>query len=174
MGKTTLIKLQIRDFLTKGTVWPWNIFYYSFDLVSSRSELVEVIEAYLRLSKRHRKKSNRAYLFLDEVSSVNDWQKGIKWLIDNNKLENCTVLATGSQAVNILNATERLPGRKGRTTDPYDKLLIPMKFSEFVEVQDKEIAKFIRDQQLLPTANRKKKILAIIVKGNSRKDRSVT
>jgi predicted AAA+ superfamily ATPase len=164
VGKTTLIKLQIRDFLIEGDVWPWNIFYYSFDLVSSRSELVEVIEAYLRLSKRHRKKSNRTYLFLDEVSSVSDWQKGIKWLIDNNRLENCTVLATGSQAVNILNATERLPGRKGRTTDPYDKLLIPMKFSEFVEIQDKEIAQFIRDQQLLSSANRKRKFMQLLSK----------
>ena len=164
IGKTTLIKLQIRDFLTRGNVGPWNIFYYSFDLASSRLELVEVIEGYLRLSKRHRKKSGRTYLFLDEVSSVNDWQKGIKWLVDNGRLKNCTVLATGSQAVNILNAAERLPGRKGRTTDPYDNLLTPIKFSEFVEMQDKEIVQFIRDQQLLPTASRKKEFLQLLSK----------
>lgn len=164
VGKTTLIKLQIRDFLTRGRVWPWNIFYYSFDVVGSSSELVGVVESYLRLSKRHRKKPDRTYLFLDEVSSVNDWQKGIKWLIDNNRLENCTVLATGSQAANILNATERLPGRKGRTTDPYDRLLTPMKFSEFVEIQDKEISQFIRDQQILASANRRKKFLQLLSK----------
>ena len=149
VGKTTLVKLQIRDFLTVKNICPWNIFYYSFDLSSSKLELVEAIESYLRLSKKYRKKSERTYLFLDEISSINDWQKGIKWLIDNNLLENCTVLATGSQATRILNAAELLPGRKGRTTEPYHKLLTPMKFSEFVQTQDNEITQFLKDQQFL-------------------------
>ena len=148
IGKTTLIKLQIRDFLSRKDISPWNILYYSFDLVDSRSELVGVVEAYLRLSRRYRRRSNRTYLFLDEVTSVNEWQRGVKWLVDNSKLENCTVLATGSQAVNILHATERLPGRKGRTREPYDRLLTPMKFSEFACALDKDIAKFMQDHKL--------------------------
>ena len=153
VGKTTLIKLQIRDFLNRG-VCPWNIFYYSFDLVDTPQHMVEVIESYLRLSREHRKKSERTHLFLDEVTSVKDWQRGIKWLVDNDRLRHCTVMATGSQAAGILHATERLPGRRGRTKDPYDNILLPMKFSEFVDVQDGGIRQHIRDANLLSSKPR--------------------
>ncbi len=162
VGKTTLLKLQIRDFLDR--VCPWNIFYYSFDMIDSRSELVDTIESYLRLSKRYRKQPDRTYLFLDEVSLVPDWQRGIKWLIDNNRLKNCTVLATGSQAINILRANERLSGRRGRTTDTFDKLLIPMKFSEFVDISAKEITVFTQNHHLRKIEDKKKIFLQLLSK----------
>ncbi len=159
VGKTTMIKLQIRDFLRDG-IWPWNIFYYSFDLMDSKSDLVAVIESYLRLRKKYGN-TDRSYIFLDEVSSIIDWQKGIKWLIDTGQLENCTILATGSRAVDISKSVERLPGRRGRATDVYDHLLTPMKFSEFVGTQDKEIKQFMKDQQLLSSNNRKDILLQL-------------
>lgn len=162
VGKTTLIKLQIRDFL-KNRINPWNIFYYSFDLINSKQELVDVIDAYLRLSKRHRKKE-RTYFFLDEISVVNDWANAIKWLVDNKRFQNSTTLATGSQASKIINQTEKLPGRKGRSSDPYDKILLPMKFVEFVSIYDKDLEKFISDNQLLSSAHRKEKFSQLVAK----------
>lgn len=38
VGKTTLIKLQIREFLTKG-ISPWNIMYYAFDVDNNPKDL---------------------------------------------------------------------------------------------------------------------------------------
>lgn len=162
VGKTTLIKLQIRDFLNKGRP-PWSIFYYSFDTVGSKSGLVSVIEAYLKLSREYRKNA-RTYLFLDEVTGIADWQKGIKALVDGDRLGNCTVLATGSQAFSILRAAELLPGRRGRTSDPYDRLLIPMKFSEFVEIRNRDIWQFMRDNRLHSEDGRKQKALQLFSK----------
>lgn len=153
VGKTTMIKLQIMRFLKMG-VCPWNVFYYSFDVTESKSDLVDIIDSYMRISKKHRA-SSRIYLFLDEITSVADWQKGIKWLVDNNMLPNCTVLATGSQADKILNATERLPGRRGRVNAPYDMLLAPMKFSEFVSIQSKEIEQLVSRERLSEADRRK-------------------
>ena len=153
VGKTTMIKLQIMRFLKMG-VCPWNIFYYSFDITESKSDLVDIIDSYMRISKKYRT-SSRLYLFLDEITSVADWQKGIKWLVDNNMLPNCTVLATGSQADKILNASERLPGRRGRIDAPYDMLLVPMKFSEFVSIQNKEIKQLVSRERLSEKAKRK-------------------
>ncbi len=149
VGKTTMIKLQIMDFLTRRHVNPWNVLYYSFDLSGSKSELVEVIESYLRLGRNYRKGPSRTYIFLDEITSVGDWQKGIKWLVDSGKVENCTILATGSQAAGILRGAERLPGRRGRTTDPYDRVLAPMKFCEFVMIRDAEVRGFVQEHRLL-------------------------
>lgn len=129
VGKTTLIKLQIRDFLENG-VHPWNIVYYSLDLANAQQDVVDVVEIYLKLSDRQRG-NRRFYIFLDEASSVTDWQKGIKWLVDGGKLANCTVVVTGSHAVNIKNSTERLPGRKGTVDGSHDKIMLPMKFAEY-------------------------------------------
>ncbi len=163
VGKSTMIKLQIRDLLERG-VHPWNIFYYSFDLTDSRMQMVDIIEGYQQLAKGHQKKSERTYLFLDEVSGINNWQKGIKWLVDENVLENCTVLATGSQAANIIHATERLPGRRGRTKDARDRVLMPMKFSEFVGCQNSEIGEFIKGHDLADAADRRHMLMQLASK----------
>lgn len=141
VGKTTLIKLQIREFLE--SVNPWNLFYYAFDMIDSRSEMAEIIQEYVFVSRG--KRQGRAYLFLDEITSVSEWQKGIKWLVDAAKLPDCTVLATGSRAQSILRASERLPGRRGRTEDPYDRVLAPMRFSEFACASDPAIAGFFKE-----------------------------
>lgn len=162
VGKTTLIKLQIRDFLNGGRC-PWNIFYYSFDRADSRQDLADTVEAYLQLSRKQRE-DGRTYLFLDEVTGIADWQKGIKALVDEDVLENCTVLATGSQAPKLLRAAELLPGRRGRTSDPYDRLLLPMKFAEFVGSRNMDIARFMKDDLPFPRAVMGQKISQIFSK----------
>ena len=156
VGKTTMIKLQIQSFLERG-VCPWNICYCPFDAADSKSELAGIIRLYMKRSKRHRD-SGRTYLFLDEITSVRDWQKGIKWLVDGNMLADCTVLAAGSRADRILHAPERLPGRRGRIATPYDMLLAPMRFAEFVSARDKGI-KSLAPKERLPDAGRRRDVL---------------
>lgn len=162
VGKTTLVKLQIKEFL-ENNISPWNIFYYSLDLANTQQDVVDAVEIYMKISERQRK-DNRCYLFLDEASSVTDWQKGIKWLVDNDKLKNCTVMATGSHSINIKNATERLPGRKGSIDDSYDKILLPMKFVEYASLLNDDIRKLILDNQLLSSEHRKSIFLKLINK----------
>ena len=151
IGKTTLIKLQIREFLKKGTS-PWNIFYYSFDLCKTPRELVDVVESYNRLTRRMWDKGRR-YIFLDEVSTIPNWQKGIKWLSDRNRIANSTVMATGSDAIDLRRSIERLPGRRGSTTESYDKILLPLKFAEYASAMDSEIRTVV-DSGLLRSKDR--------------------
>lgn len=151
IGKTTLLKLQIREFLKKG-ISPWNIFYYSFDLCKTPRELVDVIESCNRLTRNLRDEGRR-YIFLDEVSTIPNWQKGIKWLIDRNMIANSTVVATGSDAIDLQRSIEYLPGRRGSTTEPYDKILLPLKFAEYVSASDSEM-KTIVDSDLLRSKDR--------------------
>jgi len=152
VGKTTLIKLQIRDFLLEQNISPYDIMYYALDLASAPQDIVDIVEAYQKLTKSRRK--DRCFIFLDEASSVANWQKGIKSLVDSGKLKNCTVVVTGSQAINIKKETERLPGRRGEASTNYDKILLPMKFSEYVYVSNNEIKKLITDLDLRSTINR--------------------
>ena len=107
VGKTTLIKLQIRQFLDEG-VSPWNILYYSLDLEQKPGDIIDLVNKYRKLTES-RWGERRCFLFLDEVTSIRNWQKGIKKLADDDKFKNCTVIITGSQALNIKKDVERLP-----------------------------------------------------------------
>ncbi len=149
VGKTTLIKLQIRAFLL-GYKDPWNIFYYAFDIDNTPKDLVNIIKNYLDNTRRQRG-NRRTYLFLDEVSSIKDWQKGIKRLWDQNRLENCTIVATGSHSIDLKMSNEKLPGRRGITDDAYDKIMPPMKFSEYVACIDPKLRKIITKRFTRPT-----------------------
>ena len=152
IGKTTLIKLQIKDFLEKG-ISPWNIMYYAFDIDNTPKELVNLIKNYLDNTKRARN-GKRCYLFLDEISSIKNWQRGIKRLWDQRRLENCSVIATGSHTVDLKISTEKLPGRRGETSDTLDKIMLPMKFSEYVSVVEPEWGQRIKDLGLLRASTR--------------------
>ena len=152
IGKTTLIKLQIKRFLENGTP-PWNIFYYSFDLCTAPRELADVVEAYRRMTRGLRD-GGRCYLFLDEVSTISNWQRGVKWLVDGNKVPNSTIMATGSDAIDLRKSIERLPGRRGSTEDSYDKILPPLKFSEFAGALDGDVGDLIKTGGLLKSRSR--------------------
>lgn len=156
VGKTTLIKLQIQNFLKSGTN-PWNLFYFSFDLVDTAQNAADIVCAYLELSEGYRNERERTYIFLDEITSVDNWQKAIKFLIDTSQLKHCTLLATGSQASSILRAAERLPGRRGYVDGPYDMVLQPMSFSAFARMRNGDLAEFL-EGKIGP--NQKKKVLA--------------
>lgn len=152
VGKTTLVKLQIKKFLDRH-VHPLRILYYTMDLAQEYQDVVDVIDVYMEEIAR-REPGGRRYLFLDEISSVPDWQKGIKWLVDTGSLRDCTVLATGSHSIDLRDAAERLPGRKGEADGAHDKILLPMKFSEYVSVLNPDIRRIV-DKSLLALDDRR-------------------
>ena len=151
VGKTTLVKLEIKRVLE--IVPKWNVMYYSFELESSPRDVVNVINEYFNRTKHD--KNKRHFMYLDEISNIKDWQKGIKKLKDQGKLKNCTVIATGSHSIDLRHATELLPGRRGiPKKDTLDKILPPIKFGEFVPAMDKQIEKEILSKRLLSTRDR--------------------
>ncbi|MBI3639698.1 MAG: ATP-binding protein [Thaumarchaeota archaeon] len=164
VGKTTLIKLEIRDFL-KHKIPKWNIMYYSFEIENSARDVINVINEYLDRTKKLRRKSSRCFIFLDEISNVNNWQHGIKKLVDMGKLKNCTIIATGSHSIDLKHATERLPGRRGNAVkEPLDKIMPPMKFSEYVYSIDEDIRKAV-DENYLRSSIKRTTIINQLLKG---------
>ena len=141
IGKTTAIKALIRELLDKG-VPTWNVMYCEFGSQDGPKDMVSLIKDYLDNTADNRGK-DRCYLFLDEISSVRGWQKGVKRLWDQKRLSNCTVIAAGSHVVDLKRSAERLPGRRGEIAGAADKAMLPMKFSEFVSVMDPEIARIV-------------------------------
>lgn len=99
---------------------------------------------------------------MDEVSSIRDWQRGIKHLFDTGRLTNTSIILTGSHSLDIKKAYEKLPGRRGVLDDVPDKILVPMKFVEYVETRNGDLAKMIDEIGLLHTIDRKKAINEIL------------
>jgi uncharacterized protein len=121
-GKTTLTKLLIRRLLERGER---RVFYFSFDLAESPDSLYEAIQ---RAKRLHPDPVGSWFLFLDEVTSIRDWQKGVKIAWDQGLTREDFLLLTGSSAHDIQKGAEQLPGRRGNGSD---FLHLPMSFRDF-------------------------------------------
>jgi len=128
LGKTTGIKLLIKEILKKEN--PFAVFFFDFELVSSLRKFRKIIETYLEIRKRE--KVGTSFLFLDEVSSVREWWKIIKFLVDRGVFEKDVVTVLGSSTLNIIKAPEKFPGRKGRGKEIE---VLPLSFPEFVKIK---------------------------------------
>jgi len=125
VGKTTLVKLIIKELLSGG-VRPRNIFYYSMDLVKDDKELFGIFMTWYRTTDND---EGRKYILFDEATYVSDWEKAVKHIVDTLGLDNKTFILTGSSAIDLRKGSERLPGRRG-VSNP-DRLLLPLSFREF-------------------------------------------
>lgn len=131
VGKTTVVKVLIKQLLE--TKHSSNILYFACDNVKDNQELSKLLEEYYDWIKNQNKE--RVFIFLDEISSVKDWQKAIKFLVDSKP--DVTMLLTGSNVLDIKKSTERLPGRTGEKEGiSSNKVLLPMKFAEYVEMRN--------------------------------------
>lgn len=112
-----------------------NVLYYSLDLERQPEAIVELVNRGRAIGTE-----GRRYFLLDEISSVPDWQRAIKYLRDNTPARNDFFLLTGSIASDTRRGAERLPGRRGPAAD-LDKILLPLSFSEFVAAVDPSLRK---------------------------------
>jgi hypothetical protein len=151
VGKTTLCKTLIRDLIADGND-PRGILYYSWDLVSNEKDLFDVLDQYTNWSSAF--DPDRKYLFLDEISSVKNWEKGLKHLVDTGFLKNTSIVLTGSHSIDIKKSIERLPGRRGEGDETIDKILLPMKFAEFAESVNPSIKDLFKEHRFLEKSRR--------------------
>ncbi len=135
VGKTTMVKHLIKKGLETSEAN--RFFYWTCDLISNTKELSETITEYLIWARNQT--DERLFIFLDEISEVPEWQKAIKYLVDTGMMKNTTTILTGSHAIDLKKSGERLPGRRGQSKKPLNKILLPMKFSEYIEVVDKSL-----------------------------------
>lgn len=111
VGKTTTLKLIIKRLL--GEVKnPDSIIYLSCESLESFQEMERVLIECLKDARQ-----DHIYLFLDEISFVHLWQRAILALSNMGMLKNVTVILTGSNARDLKESSERLPGRRGKGKD---------------------------------------------------------
>jgi len=133
VGKTTLLKLLVRELIGRG--WdPRAIFYYSCDMLGDYRELEEVLRGYLRLRSSWGVRSS--VILLDEVTYPREWFRAVKSLIDRGLLSSDVVVATGSLSMIARRELEAFPGRRGLGRD---FLLTPLSFRDFVRVARSDV-----------------------------------
>lgn len=120
VGKSTTAKRLIQRLLQQGER---RVLYYTFDLSTSRADIAEVVH---RARQLHPAPDGPWYLFLDEVTTMPDWQLGVKYIVDNGPSDQDFILCTGSSARQV--SSEQLPGRKGRGRH---YLQLPLSFRDF-------------------------------------------
>lgn len=159
VGKTTLLKIIIRDLLLNQRVKSENIFFWSCERNDAK-ELNQILQTYF--DWRLNSKEERKYIFLDEICAVKDWPKEIIYFANKGMFTNCSVVLTGSHSMDLKHATELMPGRRGGDeNNPLDKILLPMKFSEFVTLLWPEFKKQMSDLGIIKIEDRNKKILSL-------------
>ncbi len=125
IGKSTSIRFLIQDMLLKKNTPPKNVFLFNCDILNNPRELAEIVMFYLDNVAM----PGRKYIFLDEVTAVENWPNGIKWLIDTGKGAECVYILTGSSSIKLKKSGEFLPGRRGKGRD---LSLRPLKFRDYV------------------------------------------
>jgi len=120
--KATLTKRAIRRLLLSDEP---RVLYFSFDLARSPQAIYDAIRGAKRL---HSAPDGPWYLFLDEVTSIPQWQLGVKAAWDQGLTRNDFLLLTGSSAHDLRTGAEQLPGRRGNGSD---FLHLPMSFRDF-------------------------------------------
>jgi uncharacterized protein len=81
------------------------------DFIAGPDELESAVESLLR---NFPAEGTVRRLFIDEITSVQGWQKAIKRLADSGALRKVLLVTTGSKASDIQREAELLPGRKGK------------------------------------------------------------
>ncbi len=139
VGKTTAMKLLIRQLLADTEIATEQVMYYSCDNLDTRQELTELLETYFSHLRALGLYERRLFILIDEITAITDWQRAIKYLADLGMLENAFMLLTGSNAADLRRGMERLPGRRGDIGIP-DKVLLPLTFREYVGLVAPELA----------------------------------
>ncbi len=132
-GKTIGIKLLIHKLLEKEEN-PYSVFYFTCDVLESYKELIEVLEDYLSISEEKNVKTG--YIFLDEVTLLEDWWRAIKFFVDRRRLANFSVTLTGSSSLLLTQHYETFGGRMGHGKKIY---VLPLSFHEFYNLFYKDI-----------------------------------
>ncbi len=159
VGKTTLLKLIIEDLLNNENINPENIFFWSFER-NTAQELNKIVQTYLNW--RIADTSERKYLFFDEICAVKDWSRELIYFANKGDFVNCSIIVTGSHSMDLKHSTELMPGRRGGSgTDPLDKILLPLKFSEFVELIKPEFQERLSSLGLVTKEDKQRKIFEL-------------
>ena len=123
VGKTTLLKLMIKDLIVRDHIDAKHIFYISLDdYMLAKKSLTEIIDIYRKIHKLSYQE--KVFLFLDEVAFQRDFEVQLKNLHD---AQNVKIYASSSSASVLRNKKSYLTGRQVILE------VLPLDFREYLD-----------------------------------------
>ena len=130
IGKTTIV-MQIIKNLIENKAKPEDIFFVRLDTFNLLEfSIHQLIEEFRKIHKKS--STDFFYLFLDEVSSRDNFEEELKSIYDN---ENIKVICSSSIATLMRDKKAKLTGRT-KTIE-----VMPLDFQEFLEFKEAKISK---------------------------------
>jgi predicted AAA+ superfamily ATPase len=164
-GKTTMIRLLIRELIESHGVNPANIFYIPLDYGGIKDvRLFEILKSIASAG------SDEKYVFLDEASMYEDWALELKNAFDANIVYNgrLKIIATGSHSMDLAEAAEKLRGRQGELAREFNLggnlLYTPLRFPEVVESISKEVGHLF-DERMFRKVGKRFRMLKDLSRG---------
>ncbi|MBI4163240.1 MAG: ATP-binding protein, partial [Candidatus Aenigmarchaeota archaeon] len=115
-GKTTYLKLCIRELIEKG-VPAKNCLYFVCNLVMNLQDIIDITKLF--------KQAGGKYVFFDEIGFVPGWERAVKQILEIKDLsEGMNFYFTGSTTLEL--QKERFPGRPIKIRE-----FLPLNFKEF-------------------------------------------
>ena len=139
VGKTTYMKLSIANLIDSG-VNPRNVLYFSCDLLRDYREIVSIVKSFLRGVR------GKAYVFLDEVTFVEEWERAVKFLLDSPLSSRLVLQVTGSTSAGL--RRESFPGRNVKVEE-----FLPLDFRTVAMIFEPKLKK-VRLPNALPKTSR--------------------
>lgn len=146
VGKTTLAKLLLRDLLARG-IHPRCLCYFSLGRGLAIQDLVQIVRKYLAI-RPPRHGGDRSYIFIDEASMVLGWHDAILELSNMGALDNCAIIATGSNAIDLRRGADSLIGRKGHVPGGNHRSVLPMRFLDYASLTRPAVSAFLDENNL--------------------------
>jgi len=129
VGKTTLFRMLVEYLLS--VVSPKNILYVTLDSYNlGDSSIHDILEEYRKEYKL--KRSEKVFLFLDEITYKDDFARELKNLYD---LENVKIFASSSSSASLIDKKTYLTGRSRMIE------ILPLNFDEFLLFKDIKVKK---------------------------------
>ncbi len=132
-GKSTWLERVMRETIEEHG--PGSALFLDGDHLRDADHLAEEL---LRLARAFRKDAPLRRLFVDEITAIPDWVRGLKRVLDRGELRGVLVVTTGSHASDLRHGKERLPGRKGKLARTA-YLFLPISYGEFLRAGGREL-----------------------------------
>lgn len=134
-GKSTWLEQQILE--TIKTYGAGSAFYLNGDFLIDPAMLSEQL---ITLAFSFDKNQKIKRIFIDEITTIPDWETVLKRLVDDGTLQNILIITTGSKATDLRRGAERLPGRKGKLSKT-SYLFTPISYQSFYKSCHKKLKK---------------------------------
>lgn len=130
IGKTTLAKQWMQHLLAQK-INPKSIAYFTGETIVDHLSMIRQLQNYLQAMPDNSLK----YIIIDEITYIQNWDMGVKFLADAGLLSDVVLILTGSDLVIIQEARMRFPGRRGKASQ-VDFHVYPLSFYETLKLKN--------------------------------------